>query len=171
MSWSSSKLTVFEHLLSRFNGVGIMGSNGPEWFLSGQGAIFAGGVSVGIYATNSPELVSYIANHAPLNLLCIENLPLLDRVLAGRTMREAFPTVKKVILMEGASDGRADVLTWRQLMELGRSETAGCLDAKMREQHVNECAMIIYTSGTTGPPKGAMLSHDNITWQEGMTEL
>jgi long-subunit acyl-CoA synthetase (AMP-forming) len=28
----------------------------------------------------------------------------------------------------------------------------------------DDLARLIYTSGTTGPPKGAMLTHHNITW-------
>ncbi len=46
--------------LGQFNGVGILGPNCPQWFLSGVGAVFAGGLSVGVYNTSSPEMVSYV---------------------------------------------------------------------------------------------------------------
>ena len=42
--------------LRRYGGVGILGPNCPEWFVSSAAAIYAGGLSVGIYATNRPEV-------------------------------------------------------------------------------------------------------------------
>lgn len=35
--------------------VAVMGFNSPEWFFADLGAILAGGISTGIYPTNSPE--------------------------------------------------------------------------------------------------------------------
>ena len=87
--------------LSRRAGVGIMGPNTPEWAMSSIGAIFAGGLSCGIYATNSPEMVTYIANKSPLEIFVAHNMAYVERVLAGRSFEEAMPTVKKVILVEG----------------------------------------------------------------------
>lgn len=49
--------------LERFHSVGILGFNAPEWLIAQNGAIFAGGLSVGIYTTNSPEACKYVAQN------------------------------------------------------------------------------------------------------------
>lgn len=52
---------------------------------------------------------------------------------------------------------------WDDFMELGSSIPDSQLDRIMESQRANQCAVLIYTSGTVGPPKGVMLSHDNVS--------
>ena len=49
-----------------------MGANSPEWFISSVADIFAGGLSCGIYTTNSPDIVSYMSTHAPFNVMVVQ---------------------------------------------------------------------------------------------------
>ncbi|TRY61989.1 hypothetical protein TCAL_10712 [Tigriopus californicus] len=149
-------------------GVGILGNNCPEWMIASVASIVSGGLSCGMYTTSSKQTVQFIADNVPVTILVIENQAFLNQILLGRNLTEVFPTVKKVILMEGAPNSSQHsssfVLSWQQMLEVGRTESGSNLASVEKHHRANEACLIIYTSGTTGEPKGAMISHDNIVW-------
>ncbi|KAM3876318.1 long-chain-fatty-acid--CoA ligase ACSBG2 [Diretmus argenteus] len=148
--------------LERGHGVGILGFNSAEWFISDIGAILAGGFSVGIYTTNSPEACQYVAQNCKANIIVVENHKQLQKILQ---VQDQLPHLKAIIQYKDAlKEKRPNLYTWAEFMELGRAEPDAPLDEIISSQKPNQCCTLIYTSGTTGQPKGVMLSHDNLTW-------
>ncbi|XP_058245610.1 long-chain-fatty-acid--CoA ligase ACSBG2 isoform X2 [Hemibagrus wyckioides] len=148
--------------LQRYHGVGILGFNSPEWFISDIGAILAGGFAVGIYTTNSPEACQYVAENCQANILVVENHKQLQKILQ---IQDKLPHLKAIIQYKDAlKEKKPNLYSWEEFMELGRNEPDAPLDDIIALQKPNQCCTLIYTSGTTGQPKGVMLSHDNLTW-------
>ncbi|XP_078530567.1 long-chain-fatty-acid--CoA ligase ACSBG2-like [Lissotriton helveticus] len=148
--------------LERYHGVGILGFNSPEWFISDVGAIMAGGFAVGIYTTSSPEACRYVASNSEANILVVENHHQLEKILQ---IQDQLPHVKAIVQYhDELMEKRPNLYTWKEFMQVGSSVPDEKLDAIIASQKANECCILIYTSGTTGQPKGVMLSHDNITW-------
>ncbi|KAM4040020.1 long-chain-fatty-acid--CoA ligase ACSBG1 isoform 2-T2 [Anomaloglossus baeobatrachus] len=148
--------------LKKFYSVGILGFNSPEWFISAIGTVFAGGITTGIYTTNSPEACHYVANDCRANVIVVENHKQLEKILQ---IWEKLPHLKAVVQYKGSLQvKRSDLYTWKEFMELGNDVSDELLDDIIQSQKPNQCCVLIYTSGTTGNPKGVMLSHDNITW-------
>ncbi|XP_072258159.1 long-chain-fatty-acid--CoA ligase ACSBG1 isoform X2 [Pyxicephalus adspersus] len=148
--------------LERFHSVGILGFNAPEWFISAVGTVFAGGITTGIYTTNSGEACHYVASDCRANIIVVENQKQLDKILQ---IWDKLPDLKAVVQYKGTLQvKRTDLYTWDEFLELGKDISEEHLDDIINSQKPNQCCVLIYTSGTTGNPKGVMLSHDNITW-------
>lgn len=148
--------------LKQFYSVGILGFNSPEWFISAVGTVFAGGITTGIYTTNSPEACYYVAKDCRANIIVVENHKQLEKILQ---IWEKLPHLQAVVQYKGSLQvKRSDLYTWKEFMELGNDISDEHLNDVIQSQKPNQCCVLIYTSGTTGNPKGVMLSHDNITW-------
>ncbi|XP_034450662.1 long-chain-fatty-acid--CoA ligase ACSBG2-like [Hippoglossus hippoglossus] len=148
--------------LERYHGVGILGFNSPEWFISDIGCILAGGLAAGIYTTNSPEACHYVAVNCEANVLVVENQKQLDKILQ---VKDQLPHLKAIVQYKGELQQKLpNLYTWAEFMKLGEDVTNEQLNAVIDSLRANECCTLIYTSGTTGNPKGVMLSHDNLTW-------
>jgi long-chain acyl-CoA synthetase len=142
--------------------VAILGFNRPEWVLLDVAAMAAGGAVAGIYATCSPEEVRYIVHHAESPVVLVENEQQWDKV---QRELERLPLLRHVVMMAGAP--RIDhplVMSWDAFLSRGEGVADERLDERLATLEPSGLATLIYTSGTTGPPKGVMLSHENLSW-------
>ncbi|XP_054395424.1 long-chain-fatty-acid--CoA ligase ACSBG2 isoform X5 [Pongo abelii] len=155
--------------LERFHGVGILGFNSAEWFITAVGAILAGGLCVGIYATNSAEACQYVITHAKVNILLVENDQQLQKILS--IPQSSLEPLKAIIQYRLPMKKNNNLYSWDDFMELGGSIPDTQLEQVIESQKANQCAVLIYTSGTTGMPKGVMLSHDNGTLVSTLKEV
>ncbi len=154
--------------LKRGDVVSILAETVPEWLYADMGAMGAGGVTNGIYPTDSAKQVDYIANDSRSRFLFVENEEQLDKFIG---IRDRCPTIARVFVfdMEGLADFNDPmVMPLDELMALGRAHDAaspGEWEKRVAASIAEELALLVYTSGTTGPAKGAMISHRNIIFQ------
>jgi long-chain acyl-CoA synthetase len=153
--------------------VSIIGDNCQEWVLIDMGIQCAGGVSVGVYATNAWQQVEYVIEHSESKFFFVENEEQLDKWL---NFRDKVLGLKKVIVwdIEGLRHFKDPmVMTYEELLDVGAKEVEkhpDLFENRMEDVSPEDLSVLIYTSGTTGPPKGAMLTHRNVTWMSEAVE-
>jgi long-chain acyl-CoA synthetase len=147
--------------------VSIIGDNCPEWAIIDLGIQCAGGVAVGVYSTNAWPQVEYVIQNSESKFFFLENEEQLDKWL---NFRDKVPHLKKVIVwdLEGLRQFKDSMfMTYDEVLEIGRQiveREPDLFENRMNEVTPEDLSVLIYTSGTTGLPKGAMLTHRNVTW-------
>jgi len=150
-----------------FDTVNIIGFNSPEWFIADLGAMAAGGMAAGIYATNEPPACQYIIEHSGGKVVVAENLKQMQKFTTGGAL-EGTDVVALVMYDESEElpEGPPGVTTYKfsDFLKLGEQVPLEEIEEAIAGQRPEHCSTLIYTSGTTGPPKAVMASHDNMTW-------
>ncbi|MCB1689843.1 MAG: long-chain fatty acid--CoA ligase [Halioglobus sp.] len=130
--------------------VGYLGLNHPALLETMFAAQALGAIFVPLNFRLTAQELTFIINDAGIHTLVVDDAtrPVLEPAVGDLCCQQIFTS-------ESVADG------WRHL-STERAEAEPLAHAVSVDVH--DVAVIMYTSGTTGLPKGAMLTHGNILW-------
>ena len=141
--------------------VAILSENRPEWAIADYACLTGGLTDVPLYPTLPADQIAYILRDSGAVAIFVSNAEQAEKIASIRRVLAAPETV---IAFDETATGVDTSLA--ALEALGaKGESADTIAAYRRladEVKPDDLATLIYTSGTTGPPKGVMLTHDNI---------
>ncbi|MBO0812494.1 MAG: long-chain fatty acid--CoA ligase [Microlunatus sp.] len=144
--------------------VGIACSTRIEWVLADLAVVCAAGATTTVYPNTRAGDVAFILGNSGSRMVFTENDGQTGKVLE---QADRLPGVIKIIQIDGRTDNDL-VISWQQLLEIGRSHRAehpDAVDQALAKVGPDSLATLIYTSGTTGEPKGVRLAHDSWTYE------
>jgi long-chain acyl-CoA synthetase len=134
--------------------VAIFAATSAAWTLADFGSLCAGAVVVPIYHTSSVEECAYVLDNSGASVVFCGDTEQASKVAQARAQH-----LKHVIMLDGAADG---AITLSELRDHGRGIASTAISERLATRTRKDLATLVYTSGTTGPPKGCMLTHENL---------
>ena len=143
--------------------VGILSETRVEWVATDLAIVNVGAITVGVYATSTIDQTAYILKHAGVQVVFVEDWTQYTKVKEAAKKAKCVHTI--VLIEDGERARSSQAMGWQSLIDQGIAH--GQEHPEQYEQgwkaiEPDALAMLVYTSGTTGPPKGVMLTHNNI---------
>lgn len=129
-----------------------MGS--PEWLMVDFGCQQVGAVIVPLHPTSSSSEMEFILNETAATGCITTDASLHEKIVARQSL---IPGLKFNVHLDSSASGSLPPLTVPGPVDHSR------LELLKRQVTSEDLVAIMYTSGTTGVPKGAMLTHGNVT--------
>jgi long-chain acyl-CoA synthetase len=142
--------------------IAILAESGPLWSITDFAVLSNGAVNIPIYPTQPLHQVEYILREAEPKLLFVSTARQMKRV---DSVLKKFPDLR-IVPLQPLADGE-NLIPFNSIEEDGAglaAEQPDLYEVISSDVLPTDLASIIYTSGTTGEPKGAMLTHSNITF-------
>lgn len=148
----------------------ILSENRPEWAIVDYGALCSGVLVVPIYPTLTAAQVEYVLADSGAKIVFASTPELVQKALEAA--EACSHDIAVVALDEGAPSG---AIAWEDFLGRSGSVDSDEDQASFREEALlarpDDIATVLYTSGTTGPPKGVMLTHNNVASNVRATEI
>jgi long-chain acyl-CoA synthetase len=135
--------------------VALVSHNSIDWVVCDFATLFAGCIVVPIYPTQALDHTAYILEHSGARLIFVDGAETLAR------LRETNVALPRVVVLNSSGEGLQPFEARGAALRLSNPELPAAYESALRP---DDLAVLIYTSGTTGPPKGVMLSHDNLAF-------
>lgn len=149
--------------LDRGDRVALLSENRVEWAITDYGALLAGVQIVPIYATLTSSEIQYLLTDSGARIVFVSDGEQLSKVLE---IRDACPALERVVVFDTVGDLPRGVLPWEGFVDRGRTALEKTspdeIERRAKDADPGDVATVLYTSGTTGPPKGVMLTHQNV---------
>jgi long-chain acyl-CoA synthetase len=146
--------------------VAILSHSRPEWVYANHATLAAGGASVAIYQTNSPEECHYVLSHSESKVVFVEDQEQLAKI---REVEADLPALEHIVVFDPGGADIGDAIALDDLRSRGAGRDESELEQRANAVTDDDACLFIYTSGTTGPPKGCVTSHGNYRTVTSMT--